>query len=45
MELQNTLFKEDHDRRKTLKVDLMDATIKEAQYWPQRAKRLWLSEG
>lgn len=44
-EAQNSITKEDLDRRKALKHDLLDASIKEAQYWAQRAKRIWINEG
>lgn len=43
MESQNILSKEDYDRRTALKIDLLDATIKKAEYQAQRAKRLWLN--
>lgn len=40
LEAQNLLTEEDSDRRKALKANLVDSTIKESQYWAQRAKRL-----
>ncbi|KAA0059135.1 LINE-1 retrotransposable element ORF2 protein [Cucumis melo var. makuwa] len=45
LESQNSLTMVDIDIRKALKLDLFNATIKEAQYWVQRAKRLWINEG
>ena len=45
LESQNSLTKEDIDRRKTLKLDLLNVTIKETQYWAQIEKRLWINEG
>lgn len=45
MESQNSLTKEDIDRRNAFRLDLLNVTIKEAQYWTQRVKRFWINEG
>ncbi|KAA0034017.1 LINE-1 retrotransposable element ORF2 protein [Cucumis melo var. makuwa] len=44
-ELDTPLCQEDSDRRLALKAELSDLSLKESQFWFQRAKKLWLKEG
>ncbi|KAL0552328.1 hypothetical protein IC582_011437 [Cucumis melo] len=44
-ELDTPLSQEESDRRLALKADLSELSLKESQFWYQRAKKLWLREG
>ncbi|TYK05808.1 LINE-1 retrotransposable element ORF2 protein [Cucumis melo var. makuwa] len=44
-ELDTPLSQEESNRRLALKAELSDLSLKESQFWFQRAKKLWLKEG
>ncbi|KAL4032276.1 hypothetical protein IC575_005346 [Cucumis melo] len=44
-ELDTPLTQEESNRRLALKADLSELSLKESQFWYQRAKKLWLREG
>ncbi|KAA0058104.1 LINE-1 retrotransposable element ORF2 protein [Cucumis melo var. makuwa] len=44
-ELDTPLSQEESNRRLALKAELNDLSLKESQFWFQRAKKLWIKEG
>ncbi|KAA0045138.1 LINE-1 retrotransposable element ORF2 protein [Cucumis melo var. makuwa] len=44
-EVDTPLTQEESNRRLALKADLSELSLKESQFWYQRAKKLWLREG
>lgn len=45
LEAQNLINVTHSEKRKSLKADLEDLERKEALYWSQMAKKLWIEEG